>query len=91
VTGVILIYDIMKKVFNILGPLFLLACFFTALLFNFGLVKESALVVFLSYASYFFVGSACLVALIWFCIGVTNLIKFYYEVWKDKREYEKER
>jgi len=45
----------------------------------------------LSYVGYFFAGVAALIGLVWFGLGVWNLIKIYYDVWKARREYKNEK
>lgn len=44
----------------------------------------------LAYAGYFFIAVTLLIALTWVGLGLRNLVKIYYDIWKAKREYKRE-
>lgn len=44
----------------------------------------------LAYVGYFFIAVTLLIALTWVGLGLRNLVKIYYDIWKAKREYNKE-
>lgn len=80
----------MKNVFSAFLALFMVICLAAAAVSYVNPENSSFIASCFIHVGYFFIAVTLLIALTWVGLGLRNLVKIYYDIWKAKREYNKE-